>query len=229
YERDANTILDAAVSPDDRLQKTVPLIAESIDASTVNIQQTIASGFVAVGAPLDTFSHQQQLVQVEQQCHHDAQIRTLQYQFKALATMVATGFSVLTGPPPSPTTTLSSLPSSSSSGPSSSSSASTALISLSPGIDLLNNGTHQQQRQPELGSGLLSGAEDEMPAYEQDRNISSVLQLWVEWKLGLGGRESVSEMDKKWGKKWRAKDSARKHYDRRIHIISNQWCNILSI
>ncbi|KAE8179074.1 hypothetical protein CF328_g9604 [Tilletia controversa] len=196
YERDANTILDAAVSPDDRLQKTVPLIAESIDASTVNIQQTIASGFVAVGAPLDTFSHQQQLVQVEQQCHHDAQIRTLQYQFKALATMVATGFSVLTGPPPSPTTTLSSLPSSSSSGPSSSSSASTALISLSPGIDLLNNGTHQQQRQPELGSGLLSGAEDEMPAYEQDRNISSVLQLWVEWKLGLGGRESVSEMDK---------------------------------
>ncbi|KAE8246728.1 hypothetical protein A4X13_0g5650 [Tilletia indica] len=162
YERDANAVLDAAVSPDDRLQKTVPLIAESIDASTVNIQQTIASGFVAVGARLDTFSHQQQPVQVEQQRHHDAQIRALQYQFKALATMVATGFSVLTGAPPSPITSSSTLPPSSITG--SSPSTSTALLSISstsslplPGLGSSNSNYQQPAATASIELGVGSG------------------------------------------------------------------------
>ncbi|KAE8218348.1 hypothetical protein CF326_g9188 [Tilletia indica] len=101
---------------------------------------------------------------------------------------------------------------------------------------------HQAQQHQALGTGgteasAASGAvmagvsavgveggqgteKEAMPAFEQDRSIASVVQLWVEWEYGLGGRSSVAQMDLRWGKKWRVKDAHRKHYDRRINIIA---------
>ncbi|CAD7064515.1 unnamed protein product, partial [Tilletia caries] len=55
---------------------------------------------------------------------------------------------------------------------------------------------------------------------EQDRGISSCAELWREYKDGLKGMLSVERMDEEWGAAWRSSEKDRKHYERRMRIIS---------
>ncbi|CAD6982268.1 unnamed protein product [Tilletia controversa] len=54
----------------------------------------------------------------------------------------------------------------------------------------------------------------------QDRDLSSCVELWREYKDGLRGGPSVEAMDAQWGAAWRADGKDRKHYERRMRIIN---------
>ncbi|CEP08881.1 hypothetical protein [Parasitella parasitica] len=56
-----------------------------------------------------------------------------------------------------------------------------------------------------------------VPIYTMSREITTVENLWKEWKEGWNGYWPVEELEKNWGNKWRAKD--RKWFNIRKQII----------
>ncbi|CAD6943463.1 unnamed protein product [Tilletia controversa] len=74
---------------------------------------------------------------------------------------------------------------------------------------------------PSANARERGGDSEEVPAgFEQDRTISSCVDLWREYKEGIGGAPSVEDMDKKWNARWRRLDKDRVHYKRRMIIIN---------
>ncbi|KAE8255342.1 hypothetical protein A4X03_0g5579 [Tilletia caries] len=246
YERDLLASLDSPAPSDDRIAQVLPLLAEQIASSTAAMQQAMAAGFVAVGAQVASFSQQQNLVFAEQRKYHDTQMQALHQHVNALSGMFMGALSALspasTSTPRAAAHGLTSssaaveathLSSSDTAHPSSHSITSPAPHSTILPITLqpqrtASPGAHMgPPAVPPVGAiGRAAGDEDvergqeQMPAFEQDRNIASVGQLWAEWEYGMGGRPSVAEMDSRWGNKWRTKDTHRKHYARRINIIT---------
>ncbi|KAK9893228.1 hypothetical protein P389DRAFT_148173 [Cystobasidium minutum MCA 4210] len=52
------------------------------------------------------------------------------------------------------------------------------------------------------------------------RRIASVTDAWLEYNKGLGGRPSIREMYENGGAKgWKANDTDRKFYDRRMVLV----------
>ena len=43
----------------------------------------------------------------------------------------------------------------------------------------------------------------EPPTYQLSRGILTILDLWREWTVGLGGQLSVEALDERWGLRWR--------------------------
>ncbi|CAD6963616.1 unnamed protein product [Tilletia controversa] len=102
YERDLLESLDTPAASDDRIAQVLPLLADQIAANTAAMQQAMASGFVAVGAQIASFSHQQNIILAEQQKFHGAQIQALHQHINALSGMY---MGALSARPPLSTTT----------------------------------------------------------------------------------------------------------------------------
>ncbi|KAE8189287.1 hypothetical protein A4X06_0g7249 [Tilletia controversa] len=102
YERDLLESLDTPAASDDRIVQVLPLLADQIAANTAAMQQAMASGFVAVGAQIASFSHQQNIILAEQQKFHGAQIQALHQHINALSGMY---MGALSARPPLSTTT----------------------------------------------------------------------------------------------------------------------------
>ncbi|KAE8218798.1 hypothetical protein CF319_g7390 [Tilletia indica] len=219
YERDLLASLDSPAPSDDRIAQVLPLLADQIATNTAAMQQAMASGFVAVGAQIASFSQQQNVILAEQP--RSLRLPPLP---PAQARTGAYGLTSSTG-----STATADMTTHSSTDTASSSSWS-PLPSLLPPTGLSPIPQPQSTTAARLeapapvsasaGDGAVGREEAVMPAFEQDRNIASVVQLWTEWEYGLGGRLSVSRMDSQWGNKWRSKEAARKHYSRRTNIIA---------
>ncbi|KAI3633127.1 hypothetical protein MIR68_009202 [Amoeboaphelidium protococcarum] len=54
--------------------------------------------------------------------------------------------------------------------------------------------------------------------YTMSRGLSTVQDVWREYKEGIGGNPSVESLEQQFGAKWRSKDSERKHFSRRLVI-----------
>jgi hypothetical protein len=44
---------------------------------------------------------------------------------------------------------------------------------------------------------------EQPPTYHLSRGITTILDLWREWTVGLGGQLSVEALDERWGARWR--------------------------
>jgi hypothetical protein len=58
----------------------------------------------------------------------------------------------------------------------------------------------------------------EPPTYQLSRCITTILDLWREWTVGLGGQLSVEALDERWGSRWRC-GAEFQFYSRRKVII----------
>jgi hypothetical protein len=44
---------------------------------------------------------------------------------------------------------------------------------------------------------------EQPPTYHLSRGITTILDLWREWTVGLGGQLSIEALDERWGSRWR--------------------------
>ncbi|CAD6897721.1 unnamed protein product [Tilletia laevis] len=200
YEKQLNVTLDAPdTSTRDRLQNALPLIAERMDAVVGSLQQHVDLRVQALQSTVETlvtnFAATQHLyfqqVQLQQQALLELQKSASR---AALSILAASSASPSTAPVDS-TAPLLQPPE-----------ASRALALLSG---------------PSANARERGGDSEEVPAgFEQDRTISSCVDLWREYKEGIGGAPSVEDMDKKWNARWRRLDKDRVHYKRRMIIIN---------
>eukprot|EP00644_Phytophthora_capsici_P008465 jgi/Phyca11/111313/e_gw1.20.201.1 len=51
------------------------------------------------------------------------------------------------------------------------------------------------------------------------RRISTVRELWSEWRVGLSNQPSVDCLDKQYGRKWRMSSKEARFYSRRHCVI----------
>jgi hypothetical protein len=58
----------------------------------------------------------------------------------------------------------------------------------------------------------------EPPTYQLSRGVTTILDLWREWTVGLGGQLSVEALDERWGSRWRC-GAEFQFYSRRKVII----------
>jgi hypothetical protein len=58
----------------------------------------------------------------------------------------------------------------------------------------------------------------EPPTYQLSRGVTTILDLWREWTVGLGGQLSVEALDERWRSRWRC-GAEFQFYSRRKVII----------
>ncbi|KAL2140333.1 hypothetical protein VTI28DRAFT_3977 [Corynascus sepedonium] len=74
--------------------------------------------------------------------------------------------------------------------------------------------TPELDLQPELDPDL------QPPRYRMCRAVKTVEALWREWTVGLRGHPAVSELDSKWGSRWRSgRQSELQWYSLRLEVI----------
>ena len=61
---------------------------------------------------------------------------------------------------------------------------------------------------------------DQVPVYRQYRNLSSVREIWNEYKVGINGYPSVESLDANYGSRWRSNPDDRTFYYRRKKIYT---------
>jgi hypothetical protein len=57
-----------------------------------------------------------------------------------------------------------------------------------------------------------------VPSYKLSRNAMTILDLWREWTVGLGGLPSMMSLDATYGSRWRS-SSERQYYSMRKVLI----------
>jgi hypothetical protein len=70
------------------------------------------------------------------------------------------------------------------------------------------------EQRPEANNHVIS-----VPTTGLLRHIRTIPELWKEWFEGIESRESVEEMNRKWGRQWRARNKDEQFYSRRKKII----------
>jgi hypothetical protein len=48
---------------------------------------------------------------------------------------------------------------------------------------------------------------EQPPTYQLSRGITTIPDLWREWRVGLGGQLSVEALDERWGSRWRCSNA----------------------
>ena len=60
----------------------------------------------------------------------------------------------------------------------------------------------------------------EPPRHRMSRSVRTVEALWTEWIVGLPGQPSISELDRRWGARWRAgRTSEAQWYSLRLEVV----------
>ena len=60
-----------------------------------------------------------------------------------------------------------------------------------------------------------------VPQYKLNRKVSSLFQIWQEYKNGIHGGPAVEQLEKKWQAKWRTSESERQYFARRKKIYDH--------
>ena len=61
---------------------------------------------------------------------------------------------------------------------------------------------------------------NQLPVYKQYRNLTTIKEIWAEYKVGINGNPSVQSLDSNYGSKWRANIVEQKYYSQRKKIYS---------
>lgn len=102
-----------------------------------------------------------------------------------------------------------------------------ALLSTGGGV-MLNSSTTMESREKLLMSSSNSNSnsnsssmldQDKIPKYAMSRVVSSLMDLWTEWHVGLGSNPSVKSLEQTYGAKWRKEPKETKYFHRRKKIV----------
>ncbi|KAE8181731.1 hypothetical protein CF336_g8816, partial [Tilletia laevis] len=217
YENELlRTLEKPDTSGDDQLRAVLPLLAEQIQAHSSATQQHVDEGLKELREDVERdlemvveLLHGMREQQQQQTNELHATLRgILGFLLAANGGSSLSSPSSLAGPSSSSVTSPSSLISAASAA------ATTSAVSRIGQRSRLHGLSATSSSSPSLVANKV------MPAMEQDRGISSCAELWREYKDGLKGMLSVERMDEEWGAAWRSSEKDRKHYERRMRIIS---------
>ncbi|KAE8183507.1 hypothetical protein CF328_g8161 [Tilletia controversa] len=222
YEKELLEVLAAPdTTSEDRLRTMAPLIAEQIqtyaaatqsyfDQRTRTIQMDVQSSMKVM---MEMYEAQRQ--QQAQQLF--ALQNALKGIFGFLVASAAGG--AVTGTTSNSLDLAAVFSSSSTLSPSAPFSAAPASPSSSSTTSRTPSPSQAQAKGLQMRHGARPGPR-RMPPMSQDRGLTTVTDLWREYKEGLRGMPSVEEMDQHWGNEWRKGEKDRKHYERRMRIVS---------
>ena len=76
------------------------------------------------------------------------------------------------------------------------------------------------QLQQHISKGKKQNKMNQVPEYKQYRNLTTIRDIWNEYKVGINGNPSVESLDSTYGPQWRGKGVDRTFYYRRKKIYS---------